>query len=157
MNGAGQSLAKRGYSSDDLCFGLLLLGLGALGFAVSATLPFGSAARMGPGFLPRLLCCLLVIIGAFNVARAFTVSADTAVPWAIRPVFGIVAGVAFFTYAVEGLGMVLTVAGTVLLGSLGDRNARPIETVLLAACVAAGCAALFVKALGIGIPIWPEV
>ena len=147
---------KRTYSANDLRFGLLLLGLGVLGFAASAVLPFGSAARMGPGFLPRLLCCLLVAIGALVTARAFAANADPAVPWSVRPMFGVVTGIAFFTYAVESLGMALTVAGTVLLTSLGDRNARPIETVLLAAGVAAGCTALFVQALGIGVPIWPE-
>ena len=157
MTGPGQAPGKRAYSANDVCFGVLLLGLGVLGFAASASLPFGSAARMGPGFLPRLLCCLLVVIGAVNLARAFNAGADAALPWSIRPMLGIVVGIAFFTYAVESLGMVVTVAGTVLLGSLGDRNVRPAETVLLAACVAAGCTALFVKALGIGIPIWPEI
>lgn len=156
MSNFGKDLAKRAYPSNDLCFGLLLLGLGILGLVAAAALPFGSAARMGPGFLPRLLCCLLVAIGALTMARAFAASADVAVPWAVRPMLGVVTGIASFTYAVESLGMALTVAGTVLLASLGNRNARPIETVLLAAGIAAGCTALFVQALGIGIPVWPE-
>ena len=53
---------QRGDRPDLLTAGLFI-GIGMLGLVMSRHLDFGSLARMGPGFMPRIVCLLLVAVG----------------------------------------------------------------------------------------------
>lgn len=150
-----ERLAGRSFSANDLRYSLLLIGLGIVAYLVSARLPFGSAERMGPGFLPRILAVGLVGMGVVNLVRAFLSPPDMTEPWPIRPMLWVTGSIALFAFAVEDLGIVVTVATAVLLAAKGDRNGRPAQVLFLAAGTAALCALVFVRLLGISIPLWP--
>ena len=50
--------------NKDLLTGLLFIALGALGLALGADLPAGSAEEMGSGYHPRLVSVLIVALGS---------------------------------------------------------------------------------------------
>lgn len=66
---SGSSNLKRDY--PDILAGALLMGLGALGLWAGRDLRFGTPAMMGPGFLPDVICGLLLAIGAFVLFKGF--------------------------------------------------------------------------------------
>jgi hypothetical protein len=41
----------------------MFIGLGALGLYMARGLDGGTLAQMGPGFLPRVVCVLLILVG----------------------------------------------------------------------------------------------
>ena len=57
----------------DLAFGVFLVALGALAFGLASELTVGTAASMGPGYVPRGLSMLIMVYGlVLGVRAAFT-------------------------------------------------------------------------------------
>src|ERR1041384_4014646 len=48
----------------DVLAGLLFIGVALLGLWLSRDYPIGTALRMGTGYVPRLLCWILLALGA---------------------------------------------------------------------------------------------
>ncbi|MGH8334146.1 MAG: hypothetical protein ACRES0_27530, partial [Pseudomonas sp.] len=48
---------------QDIAAGIFFIALGALGLALGWDYPFGTTARLGAGFVPKLLCGMLVTVG----------------------------------------------------------------------------------------------
>ena len=48
----------------DLAFAVFLVALGALAFALGSDLSIGTAAAMGPGYVPRGLAIIIMVYGA---------------------------------------------------------------------------------------------
>lgn len=61
---------KKGNRADVLA-GAVMIGLGTLGLLAGRDLQFGTPAMMGPGFLPDVICGILVAIGIFVFVKAF--------------------------------------------------------------------------------------
>ena len=56
---SGEAGTKKGNAPDLLTAGMFI-GLGALGLYMARGLEAGTLAQMGPGFLPRVVCVLLI-------------------------------------------------------------------------------------------------
>jgi hypothetical protein len=56
-------------SPKDFWAGLLFIGLGILAITVGSRYNLGTAARMGPGYFPRILGILLIVLGAIITFR----------------------------------------------------------------------------------------
>ena len=55
----------------DFLAGLLFMSFGAAALAMSQSYAIGTAARMGPGYFPRALGILLIVLGALLSLRGF--------------------------------------------------------------------------------------
>src|SRR3954463_16824727 len=80
----------------DLAFGVFLVALGALAYSLASELTVGTAASMGPGYVPRGLALLIMVYGiVLGIRAAFTGHAPLAdVAW--RPLILISVSVALF-------------------------------------------------------------
>ena len=57
----------------DLAFAAFLVALGALAFALASELTVGTAAAMGPGYVPRGLAGIIMVYGVvLGLRAAFT-------------------------------------------------------------------------------------
>lgn len=132
---------------------LILLAAGAafLGAAL-AGLDLGSARRMGPGAFPAIVGLILVVLAVADLARNLRSPTgwDRGDPLAVLAVLSGVAAFAFFTPL---LGVLPAVVLSVLATSLGERRVPLRWKVLLAAGVAAGVWLIFIKGLGIPLPV----
>lgn len=85
--------------TPDALAGALFLLAGLAVFAIAGEYPMGDAARMGPGYFPRLLGGLLTMLGLVVMATSLRGSASRAerlllLAWLAVPVFwGLLAGV----------------------------------------------------------------
>jgi putative tricarboxylic transport membrane protein len=140
---------------NDVLAGLFLIAVAMIALGLMWNLRSGSAASMGPGYLPKLLAVIQLIFGVVIVAQGLLGTLDRLEPWRLRPLIWILAGVAFFGLAIERFGLVVAVSGLVLLSALGHRGTRPLEAILLAAVLATFSVLVFVKVLGLPMPIWP--
>src|SRR5690348_7148074 len=66
--------------SDHVAGGALIVA-GLLVLSISGDLPFGSWSSPGAGMMPKLICGLMVLLGAALVVRARESTAFSAIEW----------------------------------------------------------------------------
>jgi putative tricarboxylic transport membrane protein len=141
---------------QDFLAGLFVLALGLACLAAVGDLEIGNATEMGPGYVPRALAWMLVAAGAgMAIAGARRVAAEP-VAIVLRPVLVLSLAVLLFGAMVDQQGLVLAVIVSTAVASLASDISRRRETPLVCAVLAALAALVFVKALGLAIPIWPR-
>ena len=134
--------------------GLLFVAFGLVGAYFAAGLTFGTAAAMGPGFLPTICSWLIVAFGVLEAAQALHDEVDVLDPPVPRPVFMVFLSVGLFALLINRAGLALTVFVTAFVASYAG-PARLRETLVLAAVAAAATTIVFVTLLGLPLPVWP--
>ncbi|MCS6932261.1 MAG: tripartite tricarboxylate transporter TctB family protein [Acetobacteraceae bacterium] len=137
----------------DIVGGLILVAIG-LWYANHALVEYsyGTARRMGPGYFPAWVGCLMASLGAAIALLGLFRPGD--VPRAsLRPLLAIMGGGFAFAGTFEVLGLVPAVFLLVGIGTLADRPYRPLRTLALAAALSVLGVVLF--SWGLGIPLHP--
>lgn len=138
----------------DLWSGLMFAGIGAAALVIGADYPLGSAGRIGPGYVPRLLGLLLVGLGAFLVIRcAWTrEEIDSTIAW--RPAILVLSGVVIFAVVFDLTGLVPAILASVAVANYAVPENRWTTAIGLGAILSAFAWALFVYALSLPLPVW---
>lgn len=132
--------------------GGLLIGVSG-GYVIYAAVGFGigNASRMGPGYLLLFVGIAMIILGtAMAVGSVRYRDPLPKVAW--RPLAAVTAGMTVFAAMLDSIGLIPAIALLVGITSLGDEDARPIPTLILAVSVAAGIWLVFVYGLRIRLP-----
>ena len=148
---------RRNIDLVDLVSGLFLIGIALIALALVWRLRVGTVVEMGPGYAPQLFCYMQIALGALIAVRSIFGGARTLESWAPRPILWILASVTFFGLAIERLGLAVAVVGLVILSCLAHRGTNPLHAALLGFGLAAFSVVVFVTALGLPIPVWPNV
>jgi putative tricarboxylic transport membrane protein len=139
----------------DLAFGGFLIALGALAFVLAGELTVGSAASMGPGYVPRGLAILIIVYGAALGAHAAFAQRLAFPAIELRPWLLISGSVALFALLLPLAGLALTGVAVVFCAGFAAHDVRMRENALFAVALAAFAVVLFVTALGLPIRMWP--
>jgi hypothetical protein len=145
----------------DVLAGLLFIAVAGLGLWLSRDYPVGTALRMGTGYMPRLLCWLLLGLGVLIAARGFRdprgATGESPIGREVLwPVLLVFVALVVFALALERLGLVVAVLLLVAIGALAGRSLRLAEAVLAAVFLVTLAWAVFIAGLGLTIPVWPE-
>ena len=142
----------------DVLAGLLFVGTAVLGLWVSRDYPIGTAFRMGTGYVPRLLCWILLLLGAIILVQGVRAAEGESedVPLRRRPLVFVPLALVAFAFSVERLGLVLATVLLIGIGSLAGREMRPVETAVAGLALLAVSVAIFIWGLGLPIRVWPE-
>jgi hypothetical protein len=143
-------------SPQDFLAGILFFGIGAVFLYSGASLANGTVISMGPGYVPRILCYLLLAVGAILLVRGLAITGPSAEEWSLRPLFFVVGATLLFAFGLQPLGLVAVIFLTVCLGRLALRETRPVEMLVIATVMSLGSVALFVYALKLNAPLWPQ-
>ncbi|HEY4860744.1 MAG TPA: tripartite tricarboxylate transporter TctB family protein [Xanthobacteraceae bacterium] len=145
----------------DVLAGLLFVAVALIGLYVSRNYPIGTAVRMGTGYVPRLLCWLLLGLGAWVLVQGFfetqserAASLSATAAW--RPLVFVTASLVIFGLSIERLGLVLSILLLIIVGAAGARGLRPFETVAAAVVLILLSWGIFIVGLGLAIPVWPD-
>ena len=139
----------------DLLAGLLFAAFGVAALVISRAYEIGAASRMGPGYFPRMLGLLLVVLGAVLALRGFWPSSEAQPGWRLRPLLVVLAGVASFTIAAPRLGLVAASLLLVFISSAASAEFRWKEALVSGAIQGGAAVVVFVYGLRIPLPIWP--
>ena len=143
---------------SELTGGLLITAIGALGLSTAMDLEMGSASRMGPGYMPRLLAIgvILIVIGLSIKSLLFDrgTNAERA-PLHLRPVGWVSCAIVLFGFLIDRAGIVLAVAAMTLVAGAASDLTRWREAPLLALALGLASALVFVVGLGLAMPVWP--
>jgi hypothetical protein len=140
----------------ELAFGLFLIALALVAFAATAGLSVGTAADMGPGFVPRALAWGILGFGAVFCVTGVLKAADPFPMPAWRPLVAILASIALFAVLFSTLGLIAACIGSVLAAGTAAGPVRWGRLVLFGPALAAFSALLFVKGLGLPFQLWPS-
>ena len=145
------------HNKRDMLAGLVFLLIALTGLWIARNYAVGTPGRMGKGFMPVVLCSILAVLGVATIARGFFSGQVEGVTIAWRPMLLVVAGFAAFGLTLNSLGFVL--ASAIMLGvtSFALPRRHLLESILTATILIASCALLFVVALKLPIPIWPQL
>jgi hypothetical protein len=138
----------------DLWCGVLFAVIGGAILWLGADYSMGVPSRIGPGYVPRLLGILLGGIGLFLLGRAaFTrEEIDTSIAW--RPTALVLASLVAFALVFEATGLVPAILIAVAIANYATPENRWTTAIGLGAILAFFAWALFVKALGLPLPVW---
>jgi hypothetical protein len=138
--------------------GLMFIAIAALGLWVSRDYPVGTALRMGTGYVPRLLCWILMGLGAAVLIQGLREKGAPPERVTLRqllPIGVVSASLIAFALAIEQLGFVLSVLLLVGVGAGAARDIKIWETLAAAVVLVVLCWAIFILGLGLTIPVWP--
>jgi len=140
----------------DLVAGLMFAAVGVAGLWIASDYPRGTALRMGPGYMPVMLCWGLVLLGGVIAIRGLIRSGASLTAWHLRPLVLVLVATLGFAVLIEPVGLALATVVIVLLGAAGGREFRFLEALALALGLAAGGVVLFVYGLKLPMPVWPS-
>jgi hypothetical protein len=134
--------------------GLLYAVVGAAAIALAREYGMGTGARMGPAYFPTVLGVLLILLGAVAIARALLVDGPPvdAIGW--KGLILVTAGTLLFAALLRPAGLLVALVALVLVTAAASARFRPEPRALgLMAALVAFCALVFVKALGLPVPL----
>lgn len=148
----------RVFASKDVLAGLMFVAFGLLGLWLGRTLEAGTASAMEAGYFPRLVCGLMVAIGAL-LAAASWLRGDREAPepgkW--RPLVFITLSALAFALLLKPLGLVLTLIISITLARAAGGGIRLVPLLATCAVLIVAIVGIFVLALRIVIPLWPAL
>ncbi|CAN0493378.1 unnamed protein product, partial [Phaeothamnion confervicola] len=139
--------------NKDVLSGALFVLAGSAGLWIGQDYALGTAFRMGPGYFPRLLCSLLVLLGLFIAGKGIVLGGERPEALHLRPLLLITAAVISFGGLIGTVGLAPATIAVVLIGAFAGPEFRPLEGCLLALCLAAAAVGLFKYGLNMTMPI----
>jgi hypothetical protein len=139
----------------DFWSGLVFAGIGAFALIYGSKYTLGTAARMGPGYFPRILGILMIVLGAILALRAFRLTGDRVPGWKWRPTLLVLGSVVLFGAIVKLVGMAIATVLLIVMASAASHEFRPKEALISGVFLAVLAVAVFVLGLSLQLPIWP--
>ncbi|HEX9301025.1 MAG TPA: tripartite tricarboxylate transporter TctB family protein [Casimicrobiaceae bacterium] len=139
----------------DFFAGLLFVAFGVAAITIGSNYTLGTAARMGPGYFPRILGILLIALGGALVVRALRLNGPPLPGWKWRPTVIVLASVALFGMIVNYAGVVLSTILLIVAASAASHEFRWRESLVAGVVLAALAVGVFVIGLKLQLPIWP--
>jgi hypothetical protein len=138
--------------------GLLFVAIAACFFSVALNYNPGTAARMGPGFFPRMISIVLAAIGLFVMVGAVMPKAriEPLERWDWKGLFWITGSVALFAALLYPLGFALSLFVLIIVSSRASPEFTWLGALIGAAILIVMCVAVFIYGLGLPFPVWPS-
>jgi hypothetical protein len=145
----------RVFVTKDFLAGVLYMAFGLLGLWLARKLETGTASAMEAGYFPRLVCAVLIAVGAVLAASALFGADEVPQRGRWRPLFFVTLSCLAFALLLRPLGFVLTLLASIIIARFAGGTARPFGFALLALILVVANVGIFVIALKIPIPLWP--
>jgi hypothetical protein len=130
----------------------MFFGLGAV--IIGQDYPMGTAGRMGPAYFPVVLGGLLALIGLATTLRSLWAHGEPIRNFSIRDLALILFSVLIFGLLVRGAGIVIAVLVLIVMSAYASEKFRLKAALILSAAAALFCVLVFVKALGLPLPVF---
>ena len=137
----------------DFWSGVLFVVIALATIIIARDYPMGSAVKMGPAYFPTALGWVLAAIGAIAIIRSFIRIGEPIHGFAVKKVALVVLPTALFGMLIRPAGMLVATVVLILLSAYASSKFRLGPALALAIAMAAFSALVFVKALGVPIPL----
>ena len=141
----------------DFFAGLLFIAFGVAAIAIGSNYALGTAARMGPGYFPRILGILLIALGLALALRALRLDGSPIPRFVWRPLLVVLGSVLAFGLMVNHVGVVVSTIFLIVAASAASHEFRLRESLISGVALAALAVGVFVIGLKLQLPIWPPM
>lgn len=139
---------------QDFGAGMVFLGAGVFVIATAWDYPLGSASRMSYGYMPMLLGGALCLVGATIALRALWIAGAPLPRLAPRPLLALLA-VVIFGLLLRPAGLILATLALIVVSVMATRRFRWADMALLSLLLIPFNWLVFVRALGLPLPLTP--
>jgi len=140
----------------DFWSGILFVAIGTAAVVLGSKYNLGTAARMGPGYFPRALGILLIVLGAIVALRGLRLNGSPIPKWKWRPIVIVLGSVVLFGQIVQTVGLALSTIILIVLASTASHEFRWKESIIVAVLLSALSVGVFIIGLKLTLPIWPS-
>jgi putative tricarboxylic transport membrane protein len=137
----------------DFWTGLIYICFGSITIVIAREYGMGTAVKMGPAYFPTILGGLLVGIGVISVVRSFIVRGTPIGVFAFKGLTLVSVSVLVFGFIVRGAGLAVALPLLVIISAYASTRFRWRPTLLMAVGLTIFCSLVFLKGLGIPLPI----
>jgi hypothetical protein len=138
----------------DFWAGMIYLALAGVVLWVGRNYSYGSSSKMGPGYFPAVLGVILGLFGLVSVGRSLIRPGEPIGSFAFRPLLLVLGSVVLFALILNGAGVIVALIALIVVSALASRYSRIDATSVAAlAGMVAFCVIVFVKGLGVPMPV----
>jgi uncharacterized membrane protein len=139
----------------DFWAGILYITFGVAAIVIALDYPLGTANRMGPGYFPRGLGTLMIVLGAILVLRSFKLKGEPIRFPTFKPLFIVLGSVVVFGLAAPKGGLVVATILLIILSSTASHEFRWKEAMIASVALAIFTILAFSYGLKLQLPVWP--
>lgn len=141
-------------SPKDFWAGFVYVGTGTAALWWGSEYAVGSAGRMGPGYFPRVLAGILILLGIVSLVRGLLANGPPLGAIAWKQLALILAGCITFAIALPTLGFPIALFLLCIVSAVASREFRLEWRAVCGLIVVIGaCALVFVRGLGLPMPL----
>jgi hypothetical protein len=154
----GQTL-NQFLKNKDLLAGLMFIAIGAIFLVGAYQYTMGNAARMGPGYFPRILGAIMlglgILIAALGLKNQSQWAQTEGIGWTWKPVILLTLAVVLFGFALPSIGMIAAIIILIALSGYAahDKNYRELALITVIMCLF--CSAVFIWGLKLQMKLFP--
>jgi hypothetical protein len=135
------------FGNRDALAGLLFVSIGAFAFFAARDYPVGTLGEMGPGYFPRALGGLLMLIGGVVLLRGLRSLQPVQGRWDWGALALLTGAMLAFGAGIERIGLVPALALLVGIAAFAGREFRLLEVLVLTVVLNLGAVAVFIWGL----------
>ena len=140
-------------STKDFWTGLIYVFFGSSAVLIARDYGMGTALRMGPGYFPTVLGVLLALIGIISLVRSFIATGSPIGGLAFKGLLLVVGSTLVFGFIVRGAGLAVALPALVIMSAYASVRFGWGPSLALAAGLTLFCVSVFLKGLGVPLPI----
>jgi len=140
-------------STKDFWTGLIYIFFGVSTILIARGYSMGTGVKMGPAYFPTILGGLLAAIGAIAVIRSFIVPGTPITAFAFKGLILVTVSALLFGFVVRGAGLAIALPLLIIISAIASTRFRWGPTLIMAVVLTIFCAVVFLKGLGIPLPI----
>ncbi|WP_151636819.1 tripartite tricarboxylate transporter TctB family protein [Noviherbaspirillum aerium] len=137
----------------DFWSGAIFIGFGLTAVFIGRDYSMGTAGRMGPAYFPTILGSLLALIGAIAVVRSMLTQGEGIARFTLKGLALVLGATILFGVLVRGAGLPIAIILMVMMSGLASIKFKVAPFLMVAVGMAIFCTLVFVKALGLPMPI----
>ena len=143
-------------NEKDFWAGVIYVTVGAIALWIGRTYSMGTSAHMGPGYFPKVLAGALILIGGVSLIRSFLSQGEAAGRLVWKPLALVLGACALFNLLLNTAGLIIALVALVLVSASASRKFSFDRTAMLGlAGLIVFCSLVFVKGLGVPMPLLP--
>jgi hypothetical protein len=146
---------RRG-NAPDIAFGAFLILLAIVALWETRALAIGTAADMGPGYVPRALAWIIMAFGTFFAVGGLRAVHRAMPRFDLRSFLMVLLSLAVFALLLPKGGLAFATLATLACSTFAVAGFRWRESLLFAVILTVFTVLLFVNGLGLPLTIWPR-
>jgi hypothetical protein len=140
-------------SAKDFWTGLIYIFFGSSAIFLAREYGMGTATKMGPAYFPSILGGLLILIGAISLIQSFLHTGTPIGKFAFKGMAMVLGAAVLFGLLVRHTGMIVALPLLVIISAYASQEFKWGSSLLMAVGLTAFCILVFLKGLGIPLPI----